>query len=196
MLFCGKGMKKEKRDQKRQLILDSLTGLLQRQVYSQITMEDVAKNAGISKGGLRYYFPTKESLFHGLISEFFEAIETQNRYITEIDLDYEEKVFVAALYSLETFLMGEKNIHVLLNILLYGLEDSSAMEIIRSFFREHLNAFKSVIDTESSEDNSDILLRSRIIQVILIFAGIVETIDPINIKTQELMPLLLSLIKK
>ena len=63
---------------KRKHILNSLKQLLDKYSYSYISMQDVADEAGISKGGLRYYFPTKESLFLGLLEDFFTGIEEEH----------------------------------------------------------------------------------------------------------------------
>ena len=50
-----------------------------RQVMSEgasgLTLEAVAKNAGISKGGLLYHFPSKEALILGMIDAHFEWIK-------------------------------------------------------------------------------------------------------------------------
>lgn len=51
----------------RNRILDALEKLLLANGVSQVTLENVAAEAGVSKGGLLYHFPTKEALLAGLV---------------------------------------------------------------------------------------------------------------------------------
>ncbi len=48
-------------------ILNSLQDILSREGTQAVTLEAVADNAGVSKGGLLYHFPSKEALYLGLI---------------------------------------------------------------------------------------------------------------------------------
>jgi AcrR family transcriptional regulator len=41
---------------------------------ANVTMEDVANAAGLSKGGLAHYFPSKRELFKAVFERFFERI--------------------------------------------------------------------------------------------------------------------------
>jgi AcrR family transcriptional regulator len=52
--------KAEKIDAKKLSIIKALERRLERDVYSRITVQDIADEAGFSKGGLLYYYPTKE----------------------------------------------------------------------------------------------------------------------------------------
>ncbi len=67
----------------RDRILDSLQDILVGEGYSAVTLEAVARDAGVSKGGLLYHFPSKTAMLTGLIErlrvlaeeEFREAVE-------------------------------------------------------------------------------------------------------------------------
>ncbi len=67
----------------RDRILDSLQDILVGEGYSAVTLEAVARDAGVSKGGLLYHFPSKAAMLTGLIErlrvlaeeEFREAVE-------------------------------------------------------------------------------------------------------------------------
>lgn len=54
-------------DSTRDRILDALEHLLLEGGLSQITLESVAAQAGVSKGGLLYHFPSKDALFAGMV---------------------------------------------------------------------------------------------------------------------------------
>lgn len=55
------------------------------QGVNAVTLDDVAKASGLSKGGLVHYFPSKDILFRETFKEFFNrvfnrGVETMNRY--------------------------------------------------------------------------------------------------------------------
>ncbi len=66
---------------KRLLILDAASRVVLDKGASALTLESVAEQAGISKGGLLYHFPNKESLIAGmierLIAEFDDSLERE-----------------------------------------------------------------------------------------------------------------------
>ncbi len=58
--------------------------------FSNVTMEDIAREAGLSKGGIAHYFSSKESLFKEAFRAFFERIfqrgrETMDRFDDPLD---------------------------------------------------------------------------------------------------------------
>lgn len=57
---------------KRQHILKSATDFILENSFNALTLDAVAKQAGISKGGLLYHFPSKKALLIGLTQYIFE----------------------------------------------------------------------------------------------------------------------------
>ena len=57
---------------KHQHILQSATEFILENDYHTLTLDAVAKQAGISKGGLLYHFPNKEALLIGVAQYIFE----------------------------------------------------------------------------------------------------------------------------
>src|SRR5208282_2407967 len=57
----------QSRKARAELILDSASDLLLRWGYKRITMEDVAKQAGIGKGTLYLHWKTREELFYAVV---------------------------------------------------------------------------------------------------------------------------------
>jgi AcrR family transcriptional regulator len=47
--------------------------------FSNVTMEDIAREAGLSKGGIAHYFSSKESLFKEAFRAFFDRIFRRGR---------------------------------------------------------------------------------------------------------------------
>jgi AcrR family transcriptional regulator len=193
-------MKKElKVIKKKKHIIEALKRCLEKDVYSQISLEDVAKEAGFSKGGLRHYFPTREELYVALIESFFNQIQRDQIGVVQgLDLDKNDKALITTLFGIEKFLLDKKNMRILINIILYGFEDEKIREIIKKFIRNHLNLYTSTIKeltTGSEVVESEAQFIGRITQVILLFAGILEYIDPINVDTPKLIEFILKMYK-
>jgi len=60
----------------RSLILRSAARLFARQGYGRTTMDQIACEAGTSKGALYHHFPTKRALFDALVAERIAAFRT------------------------------------------------------------------------------------------------------------------------
>ncbi|MFM1722311.1 TetR/AcrR family transcriptional regulator [Rhodococcus sp. PAM 2766] len=79
----------------RDRILDALERLLLEQGLAQVTLEAVAAEAGVSKGGLLYHFPSKEALLAGMVRRLGDRSDQQladavatGRTVSEIYLQY------------------------------------------------------------------------------------------------------------
>lgn len=57
---------------KRQEILKSASVVVHREGAANLTLAAVAKEAGISKGGLLYHFPNKDSLIQAMVTELMD----------------------------------------------------------------------------------------------------------------------------
>jgi AcrR family transcriptional regulator len=44
---------------------------------THLTLDAVAKSAGVSKGGLLYHFPSKEALLEGMLARHFEQVDAE-----------------------------------------------------------------------------------------------------------------------
>ena len=184
---------------KRKNIMDALRRLLDKYSYSYISMQDVADEAGISKGGLRYYFPTKESLFIGLLEDFFTGIETEHIKMVNSQDGSGDRAVLSTLFNIESFVLNQKNIKIFINLILYGLENPEMMKPISIFFRKHLDMYKRIIEQAKSDlpviDKREFNLEflARITQIILLSTGLLESIDPIGIDPAKLARYVLSL---
>ncbi|MFD0677224.1 MULTISPECIES: TetR/AcrR family transcriptional regulator [unclassified Paenibacillus] len=58
-----------KKNLKRELILNTVSQIVREEGVEKLTLEAVANRAGISKGGLLYYFPNKDTLILGMIEQ-------------------------------------------------------------------------------------------------------------------------------
>lgn len=114
----------------RERILNALQDLLIRQGTGAVTLESVAAEAGVSKGGLLYHFRSKQAMLIGLVERLDDAAEEEFaqahergdvvRYFLETSLpasDQEAALYwsvIAALRSAED--LGEQGAEVLAKV--------------------------------------------------------------------------------
>lgn len=61
----------------RALLLNAASRLVLSEGVTSLTLEAVAREAGVSKGGLLYHFPNKEALIQGMIAALLEDFDQQ-----------------------------------------------------------------------------------------------------------------------
>lgn len=59
-------------DQTRARLLHAAVEAMQRSGPASLTLDQVARQAGVSKGGLLHHFPSKEALFEALVRRLFD----------------------------------------------------------------------------------------------------------------------------
>jgi AcrR family transcriptional regulator len=191
----------DKTDQRKQRILEALGRRLEKDPYTQITVQDIAEEAGYSKGGLLYYYPTKEAVYLDYMERFFSEIERDHLSVISDNLQSIEKAGISALYGVEKFLLDAKTTRILINLLMYGFEDERIMEPIRDFSRKLLNHYRSIIESARAElpfrrkSEFDPVFIARIVQIVLLSAGLFESVDPIAIDPYVLVRYTNSLFK-
>lgn len=59
----------------RNLLLEAASAVVSAQGSRALTLDAVARQAGVSKGGLLYHFPTKSALMAGMVAQGVESFE-------------------------------------------------------------------------------------------------------------------------
>ncbi|WP_257098743.1 TetR/AcrR family transcriptional regulator [Pseudovibrio flavus] len=100
------------------------------------SLEEVAKKAGISKGGLLYNFPTKAALIKGMIQQFVGELQAmmEKSEAQIADDPYPNKLARAMLVSLKDVILQESKPK--LGIVAAIGEDGSVLDPIRQFNEE------------------------------------------------------------
>ncbi len=195
-------MNKEfKTREKKKHIVEALKRRLERDVYSNITIQDVADEAQFSKGGILYYFPSKEDLYLELMRELFSEIEEDQRAVLRGNLDSGEKASISALFGIEKFVLDKKTIRIFINLIMYGFEDEKIMVHIREFVRKNLAFYVSLIEDSRAKmpyrrkTDFDSKFIGRIAQTTVLSAGLLESIDPVEMDTMKLVGYVVALFK-
>lgn len=88
-------------------ILNAASGIVSEKGIFNLTLEAVAKEAGISKGGLLYHFPSKEALVKGMVEHL--AQNYQNKISDNVERDPLERGKWTRSFLNVTFNQGYPN---------------------------------------------------------------------------------------
>ena len=193
--------KEEKTREKKKHIIEALKNCLANNVYSQITVQDVADAAGFSKGGLLYYYSTKEDLYIDLIEDYFSEMARDHAAVIRGNLHSDEKASISALFVIEKLVLDRQNVRIFINLVLYGYEDPKIMKILQAHIRAHLELFQNIIADARAvlparrKTDYDARFIGRIAQLIVFSAGMLESVDPIEIDPLLLVQYINSLFK-
>jgi AcrR family transcriptional regulator len=61
----------------RERLLDAAERVVVESGATHLTLDAVAKSAGVSKGGLLYHFPSKEALLEGMVTRHFREVDAE-----------------------------------------------------------------------------------------------------------------------
>ena len=72
---------------KHNLILDALMPLIENKNLKSISVSDIAQTAGIAKGSIYYYFPSKDAIIEALVElSYASSIETAKQLAKKTDI--------------------------------------------------------------------------------------------------------------
>jgi len=193
--------KEDKILKKKKIIVDALKVRLRNDVYSKITVQDIADEAGFSKGGVLHYFSTKEDIYLALIDDIFNEFDAAHRQVLKMGLETESMAPMSALVGVESFIMDKTNIRIIINLFLYAFEEEKIMNIMKDYISRLRLFYDTIISDDRNEDFSrrksdlDITHISRIIQTIVLFIGILESIDPIEVDYVEIVKFVTAMLR-
>lgn len=83
------------RENKKEKLLDAAEKILETQSYEELSLDNIAKVSGFSKGGLLYHFPTKEDVLKALVQRLITIFELEfDRHIQKGTNDF-KAIFIA-----------------------------------------------------------------------------------------------------
>lgn len=193
--------KEAKLKEKKKLIIEALKRCLERNVYSNITVQEVADEAGFSKGGLLHYFQSKEDMYLELIRDLFEEITGDHEKMVAGNLEAVEQASLTALLSIEKFFLDRRTTKIFLNLMLYAFEDEKIMKQLRDFLHKHVEFYTSLIEKSREgvqlrrKTDLDPETSARIAQIVVLGAGIFESVDATDLDHTKLVRYVLSMLK-
>ncbi|MEA1992852.1 MAG: TetR/AcrR family transcriptional regulator [Euryarchaeota archaeon] len=133
-----------KEDSTKETILQMAFKLFSEDAYNDVTMEEVAKKAGISKGGLFYHFPSKYELAKGALFYGFEEWTKKvfPKVLTLPSADKKLKAFIG--HSLNLVYENPKIPRFFLEVYEKSLEKGNDSKEWVEFYSEYLELFESL----------------------------------------------------
>jgi AcrR family transcriptional regulator len=193
--------KEDKVKRKKIIIVEALMRCLDRDVYSKITVQDIADEAGFSKGGVLHYYPTKEDIYLDLIKNIFNEFEKSHREILDHNLKTEEMAPLSALLGVESFFLNKTNLRIIVNLIMYSFEEEKIRAVLREYVSKHYIFYRNIISvTKKNVDlkrksDVDVRVLARIVQSIVVSIGILEAIDPTDIDYFEILKFITPILK-
>lgn len=118
-------------------ILDAAERIVLRDGVGRLTLDAVAAEASLSKGGVLYNFPTKDDLIRGMIDRLIHLFETEMARFSEQDPDpagRQTRAYLSASFP-ETTEWTERCNQVAAAVLAAVATNRSLLEPLREHFR-------------------------------------------------------------
>ncbi len=152
---------------KKELILDALEKLMDKVPYSEISVEDIAVEAGIGKGSIYYYFKSKNDIIYSLIDQSYR------RAVREYFDNIRSRGGVSALEKIKTLFLSiikedfgenERNLLITLKLnddtLLQSKMKTAAIQEIAPVLSDLLEQGirEKTIKTDTPHESSEIIV--------------------------------------
>ena len=117
------------RNSKRAEILKVACRLVRRHGASHLTLDAVAKEAGVSKGGLLYHFPTKESLIQAALDDFLDRFDSETDAEASRNPSLDNRW--AQAYLIKTFEIDKEDLEMSFGILAAASNQPALLDPMR-----------------------------------------------------------------
>jgi AcrR family transcriptional regulator len=135
----------------KKIILQNAMEIIQDHGIKNLTLEKVAKKSKISKGGLLYHFPTKESIINEIIANMLSKFEAKLRNSMEVNQSQDWSLN----YLKSTFEDLHENQFQSSGLILALAEQITQMELLRKKYKE----WDKQMSTNKSKSVNSIILR-------------------------------------
>lgn len=145
---------------RRRRILDAAASLLVKQGLHETSMDDVARAAGVAKGTVYIYFPSRSELLAALRQRYAQAMADRARTVLRSDGPWKPESLIAAAHLLVSQLTGYLLANRRLHHVLFqeaGVSEEETMEPLRDLLRETLQ--QAMKDGALQATDPDVLMR-------------------------------------
>lgn len=104
------------KQKKRQLLIQAAVAVFSRNGYQRTKMKDIAHEAGVGKGTLYEYFPSKRKLFVDMSEYLYEQFMTKQRDALDSVEDPEEQIHKLISATLEQTALWTRLMHLFIDV--------------------------------------------------------------------------------
>lgn len=176
--------------ERKKQILDAATNVFARSGFHQARMDDIAKEAGLSKGALYWYFKNKGDIITAILESVFEREISKIEQMRDEDLSPREKIQTyinIAVGDVEKF---KPLVPILYEFLAIGFRRKSVRKVIQEYLHSMINMAVPLIDDgiESGDFKQvDSLEVAYAIGAIFEGSVLIWSYDPENVDVRELI---------
>jgi AcrR family transcriptional regulator len=125
----------------RERLLDAAERVVVESGATHLTLDAVAKSAGVSKGGLLYHFPSKEALLEGMVTRHFREVdaEVDKRLASRAGKASRADMFRERMHVLLELHPGRPGVGVAM--LAASADNAEQMAVCRAEYRKLLDEF-------------------------------------------------------
>jgi AcrR family transcriptional regulator len=125
----------------RERLLDAAERVVVESGATHLTLDAVAKSAGVSKGGLLYHFPSKEALLQGMVTRHFQEVdaEVDKRLASRAGKPSRADIFRERMRVLLELNPGRPGVGVAM--LAASADNAEQMAVCRAEYRKLLDEF-------------------------------------------------------
>jgi len=172
---------KEKGEETRNRILKAGSICFSRKGYDATSVEEICKEAGISKGGFFHHFPTKQALFLELLNNWLSELDKEMDRITSVSENiYDSLIKMTGLIK-KVLEDSYGQLPLFLEFWMKASKDKEIWEQTISHFKRYREYFSELIERgrrEGSLKEGDSKLLSHIIVSFSVGLILQELLDP------------------
>jgi AcrR family transcriptional regulator len=141
-------------EERRIQIIDASMNVFAKDGLEKARMDDIAKEAGLSKGALYWYFKSKNEIIEKVITVMFEREMAETRQLLESDVSIKEKLIRITEMAISDFIKLRPLFPLLYEIYAYALR----IKAIRKLFTEYFKRYKELLIPifQQAVDNGEI----------------------------------------
>jgi AcrR family transcriptional regulator len=133
--------------ERKQQIFEAAVACFGRQGYHLTTMNDIAAEAGLSKGSLYWYFDSKKALFIGLFREVMGQFgQLWEQIIGDENSSATEKVLTTLNLFRAEFKEFASFFGVMMEAWAQTLHDEDVVELLDEFYQPYVNMMTQIIE--------------------------------------------------
>ncbi len=133
--------------ERKQQIYEAAVACFGRQGYHLTTMDDIANEAGLSKGSLYWYFNSKKALFIGLFREIMGQFEqVWDAVIADGNSSATEKIVNTLSVFRSEFKEFASFFGVMMEAWLQTLHDEDVVELMGEFYQPYVRMMRQIIE--------------------------------------------------
>lgn len=136
----------EKHRKTRDFIITSTLNILSKKGFAHLSIDDIAKEAGYSKGGILHYFKSKEEIMLEAINTLIRNLMDGLIYKKEPGIGPREEIRMKLIWILQESVNNKVQTKVILDFLAQASNDDKIREIMIDYNNNILKYMYSVIE--------------------------------------------------